>query len=278
MRLLRRLITIAAFLLVALFLAQFMPAGRDLIDRAERIAHMAINQFFYRSSWPLPATPDLAALKQRLADKGLELGAPVFVRIFKKEARLEVWLKKDERFAYFAAYPICFYSGRLGPKLKQGDRQAPEGFYTVASHQLNPNSREHLAFNLGYPNPFDRAHGRTGDFLMVHGGCASIGCYAMTDPVIDEIWALVTAALRGGQGRFHVHALPFRMTDLNMLRYRSHKWATFWQDLKQGYDLFEATGLPPLVSVCGERYEAQAAPAGSRGNAVLAAGCQTARR
>ena len=81
----------------------------------------------------------------------------------------------------FATYPICLWSGRLGPKLREGDRQAPEGFYTVSAEQLNPNSRWHRSFSLGFPNAFDQAHGRTGSFIMVHGGCPSIGCYAMTD-------------------------------------------------------------------------------------------------
>ena len=110
--------------------------------------------------------------------------------------------RRARRFERFATYPICRWSGRLGPKFREGDRQAPEGFYTVDAEQLNPNSRMHRSFNLGFPNAYDQAHGRTGSFLMVHGGCASIGCYAVTDPAVDEIWRMVTAALEQGQARF----------------------------------------------------------------------------
>ena len=94
----------------------------------------------------------------------------------------------------------------------QGDRQAPEGFYTVTKAQMNPNSSLYLAFNLGYPNLYDRANRRTGDFLMVHGKCRSAGCYAMTDGLIEEIYALAREAFIGGQETIQVHALPFRMT------------------------------------------------------------------
>lgn len=276
MRLLRGLIAIIALGLLALFSAQFTETGRDALDRLERVARMALNQAFFRADLPLPATPDLARLKERLADKGLSLGAPVFIRILKKEATLEIFLKKGERFELFASYPICFYSGRLGPKQRQGDRQAPEGFYSVGPLQMNPNSRWHRSFNLGYPNLYDRGLKRSGDFLMVHGGCSSIGCYAMTNPVIDEIWSLTAAALKAGQGRFQVQALPFRLTERNMQRYATSKWAPFWQDLKKGYDLFEETGVPPLVSVCNDRYAARAARPGSTGSAALAQGCTTA--
>jgi murein L,D-transpeptidase YafK len=138
--------------------------------------------------------------------------------------------------------------------LREGDRQAPEGFYTVSAEQLNPNSRWHRSLNLGFPNAFDQAHRRTGSFLMVHGGCLSIGCYAMTDAVVDEIWGLVTAALDQGQERFAVHVFPFRMTERNLGLRKGDQWASFWADLKTGHDLFEERRVPPLVSVCNGRY------------------------
>lgn len=228
-------------------------------ERARRLAYSA-------SGMPLPGTPDLDDFAGRLSAHGVALGAPVFIRIFKREFELELWMKRDDRFHRFAVYPICRWSGDLGPKLAQGDAQAPEGFYTVDQKALNPNSRWHRSFNLGFPNAFDRAHKRTGTYLMVHGGCSSIGCYAMTDPVVDEIWRLVTAALKGGQQRFHVHVFPFRMTDEN-LSLRSHmQWAPFWRDLKRGYDAFEATQLPPKVSVCQGRYAVAQSPLNSDGN------------
>lgn len=190
-----------------------------------------------------------------LSSKGMRQADPIFIRIFKEEAELEVWKQRsDGKFHHFKTYPICNYSGALGPKLKIGDRQSPEGFYTVRSGQLNPNSDFHLAFNLGFPNTYDKSHGRTGNYLMVHGDCTSAGCYAMTDALIEELYALVRDALANGQDKFHVHAFPFRMTDENFARHRRNKWAGFWAQLKPGYEHFEVTRQVPEVSVCSRRY------------------------
>ena len=235
-------------------------------ERSRRLGQAASHQ-------PLPGTPDLANLQGRLAEQGLALGAPVFVRIFKREFEFELWLRRDGRFQRFATYPICRWSGHLGPKLREGDSQTPEGFYKVDAKALNPNSRWHRSFNLGFPNALDRAHRRTGNYLMVHGGCSSIGCYAMTDPVVDEIWRVVTAALKGGQPRFHVHVFPFRMTDAN-LSLRSHmQWMPFWRDLKLGYDAFEETQIPPNISVCQGRYAISRSPANSDGSSAIDSQC-----
>jgi murein L,D-transpeptidase YafK len=237
-------------------------------ERTRRLAYAV-------SGVRLPGTPDLGDLEGRLAGQGLALGAPVLIRIFKREFELELWMQRGGRFHRFAVYPICRWSGGLGPKLAEGDWQAPEGFYTVDAKALNPASRWHRAFNLGFPNALDRAHGRTGSYLMVHGGCASIGCYAMTNAVIDEIWRVVTAALKGGQRRFHVHIFPFRMTEDNLARRSGARWAAFWRDLKAGHDAFEATQLPPAISVCNGRYVVAPAPAGKDGGASseIVAGC-----
>ena len=200
-------------------------------------------------------------LEQALAAVDLKLGNPVFLRITKtqshgdKTGRLEAFVENSAGvFQFFKAWDICNYSGALGPKLKQGDGQSPEGFYFVTPARLNPNSSFHLSFNLGYPNAFDRAHGRTGDFLMVHGNCVSIGCYAMTDEGIEEIYTLVEAALKGGQGFVRVHAFPFPMTDENMQAYENHKDVVFWQNLKQGWDWFERHKRPPNVEVRDKAY------------------------
>ncbi|MEL6421896.1 MAG: murein L,D-transpeptidase family protein [Pseudomonadota bacterium] len=209
-----------------------------------------------------PVPPEAA---QRLASKGMSTKDPIFIRIFKKEAELEIWKQKDDgRFHHFKTYPICNFSGKLGPKLKQGDRQSPEGFYSVGKGQLNPKSKFHLAFNLGFPNRFDRAHGYTGAHLMVHGDCTSAGCYAMTDAVIEEIYALARDALDGGQARFHVHAFPFRMTDENFATHRRSKWASFWVQLKRGYDDFEISHQVPTVDICARRYHVNAKFRGGR--------------
>lgn len=194
------------------------------------------------------------SLESALRAKKLRLGAPIFVRILKESKQLEVWLDNGERFVPFKTYRICTYSGRLGPKRRRGDRQSPEGFYFVTPGRLNPSSEFHLAFNLGYPNAYDRAHGRTGSALMVHGDCVSIGCYAMTDAGIEEIYALADAALRDGQPFFRVHVFPFRMTADNMAKHARSRWKEFWENLKEGYDFFERTGRPPNVEVRGGRY------------------------
>ncbi len=203
----------------------------------------------------LPGTPELGNLSARLKAQGLRLGAPIFIRVFKREFELELWVENGGRYQRFATYPICRWSGELGPKLIEGDGQSPEGFYTVDQRALNPNSRWHRSFNLGFPNAFDRAHGRTGSFLMVHGGCSSIGCYAMTNAVMDEIWRLIGAALGGGQRQVHVHAFPFRMTADNLAARQGSPWRAFWQDLKAGYDAFETTKIPPRVMVCNGSYQ-----------------------
>ena len=249
-------------LLVSLFLVAlaggayflFTPQGRQLIDRVHINLERAEHKSLHKAGKPLPGTPDLSRFGARLDRAGAKPGVPVYLRIYKLESEIEVWVQKDGRFQRFATYPICMWSGRLGPKLKEGDRQAPEGFYTVDKDALNPNSIEHLSFNLGFPNVYDRGKGRTGSFLMVHGGCASIGCYAVTDRVVDELWAFVTAALDNGQARIPVHAFPFRMTERNLRLRKGDKWSGFWGNLKRGHDLFEETGVPPVVSVCEGRY------------------------
>ena len=230
------------------------PEGRQLIDRARVNWTRSEYRALFRAGETLPGTPDLARFEERLAAHGVKRGAPIYIRIFKLESELELWVQKGERFERFATYPICVWSGRLGPKLREGDRQAPEGFYTVDAEQLNPNSRMHRSFSLGFPNVFDRAHGRTGSFIMVHGGCASIGCFAVTDPGVDEIWRMVTAALEGGQPRFPVHVFPFRMTERALNFRKGYRWHGFWSDLKKGYDLFQPSRIPPAVSVCNGRY------------------------
>ncbi len=193
-------------------------------------------------------------LEAALRAKGIRWSAPVFIRIFKEEKQLELWIDDGKVFKHFKTWPICKFSGGLGPKLKEGDGQAPEGFYFVPPARMNPYSRFHLSFNLGYPNTYDRAHGRTGSALMVHGNCVSIGCYAMTDTRIEEIYSLCDAALMNGQRFFRVHCFPFRMTEANMKRHAKSKWLAEWKNLKRGYDWFEKTKRPPNVEVKGKRY------------------------
>jgi murein L,D-transpeptidase YafK len=195
-----------------------------------------------------------ARLDDALAKKGLSFGSSVFVRIFKEEAELEIWLQNGARYELLKTYPVCALSGTLGPKEREGDSQSPEGFYSVARAQLNPASHYHLAFNIGYPNAYDRSLGRTGSLIMVHGNCVSIGCFAMTDEGIEEIYSLADAALAKGQASVAVHVFPFRMTSENTKRHADSPWAGFWSDLKTGYDAFEATHVPPDVGFRGGHY------------------------
>ena len=193
-------------------------------------------------------------LEKALKAKGLRWGAPVFIRIFKEEKELELWVDDGKRFQRFKVFKICKFSGLLGPKVKEGDRQAPEGFYYVPRSLMNPRSRFHLSFNLGYPNAYDRARGRTGSALMVHGNCVSIGCYAMTDTLIEEIYSICDAALKNRQRFFRVHCFPFRMTAANMKRYADSKWIEEWRNMKNGYDWFEKNKRPPNVTVNEKQY------------------------
>lgn len=194
-------------------------------------------------------------LAREMAAMNLRLGAPVFVRIVKDARTLELFVEgAGGRFVRFRTYPICAYSGALGPKLREGDGQAPEGVYLVRPRQLNPASAFHLSFDLGFPNAFDRAHGRTGSALMVHGNCVSIGCYAMTDPGIEEIWTAVAAALRGGQAAVPVHAFPFVMTPQALAARSANPNAAFWTDLAAVWAAFERDGRPPAVVVRDRRY------------------------
>lgn len=194
-------------------------------------------------------------LMSEMRAKGMRPESPVLIRIFKKESELELWKQdKSGRYALLKTWPICRWSGKLGPKTATGDRQAPEGFYHVSAGQLNPNSKFYLSFNLGYPNRLESALGYTGEALMVHGACSSSGCFAMSDAGILEIYALVHKALVGGQERFQVQSLPFRMTPENMAAHSADPHFPFWKTLKEGYDIFDVKRQVPKVSVCGGRY------------------------
>lgn len=205
-----------------------------------------------------PLSPEMLAL---LEQKNMPIESPIVVRIFKEEAELEVW-KQDTagQYALLKTFPICRWSGELGPKVKEGDRQAPEGFYAITPGQMNPNSNYYLAFNIGFPNAYDRANDRTGAFLMVHGDCSSSGCYAMTDEQMGEIYALGRESLFGGQKAFQIQAYPFRMTALNLAKHRNSPNMAFWRMIKEGNDHFEVTHQEPKVDVCEKHYVFDAAP------------------
>jgi len=231
---------IRALVLSAAF-ACFLPPARCLGEDANQLPEKATRE--------LP--PALLSLLQQ---KRMPKRSPIILRVFKEEAELEVW-KQDTsgHFQLLKTYPICRWSGDLGPKMHEGDRQTPEGFYSITPELMNPNSNYYLAINTGFPNSFDKANARGGTFLMIHGDCSSSGCYAMTDEQISEIYALGRDSLLGGRP-FQVQAYPFRMTPANLARHRTNPHMAFWKMLKIGNDHFEATHLQPKVDVCGRRY------------------------
>jgi murein L,D-transpeptidase YafK len=203
-------------------------------------------------------SPEMLAL---LDQKNMPKDSPILVRVFKEESELEVW-KQDTTGQYqlLKVYPICRWSGELGPKKVQGDRQAPEGFYAITPGLMNPNSNYYLAINVGFPNAFDKANGYTGAFLMIHGDCSSAGCYAMTDEQIGEIYSLARESFLGGEKEFQIQAYPFRLTPANLARHRTNPNMAFWRMLKEGNDHFEATHLEPKVDVCEKHYVFDAQP------------------
>lgn len=196
-------------------------------------------------------------LTKVLQEKGLSLGQAVLIRTFKKEKKLELWMQKETNGPYILVqnYSICNYGSKgLGPKFKEGDGLAPEGIYEVKKPQLHPNSKYHLAFNLGYPNAYDRSHGRTGSFLMVHGDCVSVGCYAMTDAAIEEIYSAVAAALQAGQKSVQVHCYPFKLDKEALAAYKDNPHFDFWSNLSDAYQLFEAQKQPLIWEVQNQHY------------------------
>src|SRR6266478_4179759 len=246
--LVRALITSAALA------AGVLLAGCDT-DEISLAANAKANQ---------PVPPKLIT---EMTAKDMDLQSPILVRLFKQEAELEVW-KQDRsgRFALLKTYPICRWSGDLGPKVREGDRQAPEGFYSITPGQMNPQSAYYLSFNTGYPNAYDKAMGHTGSQLMVHGDCSSRGCYAMTDEQIAEIYSLGRESFFGGQKSFQLQAYPFKMTPLNMAKHRNNPNMPFWKMIKEGYDHFEVTRQEPKVDFCEKKYvfDAEKAPEAKR--------------
>lgn len=245
------------------FLRSLATVPNTLVRRASNLASiLACSLYLVLSGCQMTlddlgeASPEISAkLLSDMRKKGMSPDSPVLVRIFKMESELEVW-KVDHtgKYALLKTFPMCRWSGKLGPKTKEGDRQAPEGFYHVTAGMLNPKSQFYLSFNLGYPNKLESALGYSGEALMVHGACSSSGCYALTDQGVGEIYALVQRALKAGQPEFQVQAFPFRMTPENLVTHREDPNMPFWRNLKEGYDIFEAKHVPPTVASCSRRY------------------------
>src|SRR5215472_211885 len=250
------------FVLISACLARALASGaatlRVLMASATLAGALALAGCYGEEGYQLPTkamkelSPEMLVLLQK---KNMPKESPILVRLFKEESELEVW-KQDTTGLYqlLRVYPICRWSGELGPKKVEGDRQAPEGFYTITPGLMNPNSSYYLAINMGFPNAYDKANGYTGGFLMIHGDCSSRGCYAMTDEQIGEIYSLARESFLGGQKQFQIQAYPFRMTPSNVARHRTNPNMAFWKMLKEGNDHFEATHMEPKVDVCERHY------------------------
>jgi murein L,D-transpeptidase YafK len=251
---------------------------RALVLTAAFAAGLTPVTCFGENGNPLPASPLPAKATKELPpelllllrQKKMPKYSPIVVRVFKEEAELEVW-KQDTtgRFQILKIYPICRWSGDLGPKLQEGDRQAPEGFYSITPELMNPNSNYYLSINVGYPNSFDKANKRDGSLLMIHGDCLSAGCYAMTDRQISEIYSLARDSFLGGRPSFQVQAYPFRLTPANLARHRNSPNLAFWKMLKIGNDHFETTHLEPKVDVCNRLYVFDAQPLANSPNPLV---------
>ena len=205
---------------------------------------------------------NFSVLRTEMVMRAMSMDNPMYIRAFKSEMKLELWVKNSYRneFELFRTYDVCSKSGALGPKVKEGDLQTPEGFYDVTRERLNPNSKYFLSFNIGYPNQYDRANKRTGSALMIHGECVSKGCLAMTNKSIAEIYLIIEQNFKYGHKSIPVHIFPFRMTDQNMAARRYSNWHHFWKDIKQGYDYFEKNRVPPQISVRNKRYIVNSSP------------------
>src|SRR5262249_11152890 len=245
---------VRALVLAAVFAAALTPVA-GLAEDSNHLPPKATKELPPKATKELP--PELLSL---LRQKKMPKHSPILMRIFKEEAELEVW-KQDTtgRFQTLKTFPICRRSGDLGPKMHEGDRQAPEGFYTITPELMNPNSNFYLAINTGFPKSFDKANNRDGSLLMIHGDCSSSGCYAMTDEQVGEIYSLARDSLLG-RPSFQIQAYPFRLTPANLARHRTSPNLAFWKMLKIGNDHFEATHLEPKVDVCNRRYVFDAQP------------------
>jgi murein L,D-transpeptidase YafK len=248
MKLIRRFLSVVIAIIVAVFLVlKFSDHKAAEIARS----YLATNlPAVFGNLQKLPVRP----LAERLSEKGFTLGQPLLIRVFKDENILEVWFKKNGQFDLALSYPICAWSGELGPKIKEGDRQSPEGYYFISKRNLNPNSKYHRAINIGFPNAYDQTLNRTGSALMIHGSCLSAGCYAITDAPMDDLYNAVLGAQANGQTSIPIHIYPFRLTKENLARHSNSRWAEFWQNLAVGDYIFSTTKRAPEVAVCGNRY------------------------
>lgn len=193
-------------------------------------------------------------LQGELTEKGLNINSSLYLRVFKEESALEIWIRSGREYQFFKSYNICYFSGGLGTKTRSGDGKSPEGFYIITPAQLHPVSSYYLAINIGYPNKLEQLKGYTGDAIMVHGHCASIGCYAMTDDGIAEIYTLVYKNFESGRQKIHLDIFPFRMDRGYLSKYATSSYLPCWKSMQPGYDLFEKNHIPAVAVIRKKAY------------------------
>jgi len=194
-------------------------------------------------------------LKATFQEKGLnyENFTNVYLRAFKTERTLEVWVQGDfgQTYQLLKTYEFCTSSGFLGPKRKRGDLQIPEGFYFIS--RFNPTSNYHLSLGVNYPNPSDSQlseHDNLGGDIYIHGACKSIGCISITDDKIKELYLLAVKAKNNGQRNIPIHIFPNKF-DFNPISFDGYDndLVSFWQNIEGGYYYFEIHKRPPLVHI-----------------------------
>jgi murein L,D-transpeptidase YafK len=237
------------FLLIIFSLVSFFSDAQNTYIRASSVT--------FKMSGPLGVKED--ALQKEFRAKGLEWPARyVFMRSFKYDGQLEVWVKSEakEKYKLFKTYKVCLQSGAMGPKRVQGDYQVPEGFYYI--NEFNPNSAYHLALGLNYPNASDKILSdplRPGNGIYIHGSCVSVGCIPVTDQDIEEIYIIASAAKASGEDFIPVHIFPVQYSRKKSLDFYNNyvrnnpSLQQFGSQLRAAYDKFEATKEIPIVLV-----------------------------
>lgn len=176
---------------------------------------------------------------------------------YKELDKLELYAKTPQESSYrlLKTFAVCKRSGNLGPKKAEGDKQVPEGFYHI--DRFNPKSLFYLSLGINYPNELDKSLGYTGSDIFIHGKCQTLGCLPMTDDLIKEIYLYALFAKESGQKQIPVYIFPFEMTDVNMeekLSNVNEETKLFWQNLQEGYNLFQKNKKELSIAVLNKKY------------------------
>ncbi len=237
------------FFIGALFLFSANADAQSSIIQTQKSSFRVANAFAKKED----------TLQKEFKAKGLEWPAKyIFIRSFKYDSQLEIWVKNDlkDKYKLFKTYKVCMQSGSMGPKRLQGDYQVPEGFYYI--NEFNPRSLYHLSLGLNYPNASDRILSdslRPGNGIYIHGSCVSVGCIPVTDNDIEEIYLLASYAKAAGQEYIPVHIFPIRYNKKKSLDYLEDNTKNnpalqkFSMQLKKAFDEFEATKEVPLILI-----------------------------